>query len=91
MKNKMQVDFAQFEYALSILGECTDDYMFILDFDNDHYALSESALDIFALDKSHFFNATKVLKGVIYSEDYEMLIKDLEAVKEQRQPDHNLE
>jgi len=91
MKNKMQVDFAQFEYALSILGECTDDYMFILDFDNDHYALSESALDIFALDKSHFFNATEILKGVIYSEDYEMLIKDLEAVKEQRQPDHNLE
>ena len=33
MKNKMLVDFAQFEYALSVLGECTDDYMFILDFE----------------------------------------------------------
>lgn len=91
MKNKMQVDFAQFEYALSVLGECTDDYMFILDFNNDHYALSESALDTFSLSESHFFNATKVLKNVIYSEDYEMLINDLEAIKEQKQSEHNLE
>jgi len=91
MKNKMQVDFAQFEYALSVLGECTDDYMFILDFDNDHYAISKTALDIFALDESHFFNATKILKKVIYSEDYEMLKNDLEAIKEQRQCEHNLE
>jgi len=91
MKNKMQVDFAQFEYALSVLGECTDDYMFILDFNNDHYALSKTALDIFALEESHFFNATKVLKNVIYSEDYEMLMNDLEAIKEQKQLEHNLE
>jgi len=91
MKNKIQVDFAQFEYALLLLGECTDDYMFILDFDNDHYALSKTALDIFALEESHFFNATKVLKNVIYSEDYEMLVNDLEAIKEQRQCEHNLE
>jgi len=91
MKNKMLVDFAQFEYALSVLGECTDDYMFILDFDNDHYALSKSALDVFALDESHFFNATSVLKKVIYSDDYEMLKKDLDAIKEQRQREQNLE
>ena len=87
----MLVDFAQFEYALSVLGECTDDYMFILDFDNDHYALSKSALDVFALDESHFFNATSVLKKVIYSDDYEMLKKDLDAIKEQRQREQNLE
>lgn len=91
MRNKIQVDFAQFEYALSVLGECTDDYMFILDFENDHYALSETAVDIFKLEESHFFYATKVLKDVIYPEDYEYLCADLSAIKENKKNDHNLE
>lgn len=91
MKNKMQVDFTQFEYTLSILGECTNDFMFILDFENDHYALSKSALDIFALQESHFFHATEVLKSVIYSEDYEMLKANLDDILAQKQSEHNLE
>lgn len=91
MRNKIQVDFAQFEYALSVLGACTDDYMYILDFKNDHYALSETALDIFCLDESHFFDATEVLKSVIFSEDYDYLCNDLKLIKENQKTEHNLE
>lgn len=91
MRNKIQVDFAQFEYALSVLGECTDDHMFIFDFVNDHYALSESALDVFNLEESHFFNAMEVLKTVIYSEDYEYLINDINQIINNIKSEHNLE
>lgn len=91
MQENMTVDFSQFEYALSLLGKCTDDYMFILDFKTDHYALSETALEVFKLEEAQFYNATAVFKELMYPEDYPMVIEDLTAIRERGQRTHNLE
>ena len=85
------VNFEQMEYTLSVLGKCTDDYMYIWDMKRDYYAISKRAVKAFKLSKARFYNTGEVLKSVVHPEDLPRLEADLAAIKERGQRTHNME
>ena len=68
----------QLEYVLTLLGKCTDEYMYIFDLQNDYYAISETAKDVFNFTETRFENASEEFKKIIYPEDYDKVMEDLE-------------
>lgn len=91
MRDSIHVDFKQLEYTLSVVGKCTDDYVYILDFKKDYYSISETAVDAFRISESSFYNATEVLKDVMYPEDYPKVVADLTAIQKRERDTHNME
>ena len=91
MRDSIHVDFKQLEYTLSVVGKCTDDYMYIFDFDKQYYAISDTAVEAFGLPESSFYNAAEVLKKIMHPEDYPKVMADLAAVQRGEQRTHNME
>lgn len=91
MTEKMQQMLPQIEYMLSLMGKCTDNYVFMLDFERDYYVISETAVDVFRLSEAQFFNATDVFKEVMHPRDYPLVIQNLTDIREGRTTSHNLE
>lgn len=91
MRDSIHVDFKQLEYTLSVVGKCTDDYVYILDFKKNYYSISETAVDAFRISESSFYNATEVLKDVMYPEDYPKVVADLTAIQKREKDTHNME
>ena len=58
------LDFEHFNQVFTLLGRTTDDYLFIFDLEKDVYAISETAVEQFALTESRFSDATRILKGI---------------------------
>ena len=85
------LSFEHFHKVLTILGKCTDDYLYIYDMQKDEYTISESAVQRFALDSSQFGNAGEILQKVCYPDDYPRLSKNINALKSQVITEHNME
>lgn len=84
-------DFEQFDSVFKILSKCTDDYLFILDFKEDHYNITERAAEVFKFDNADFYNATDTLLKCIYPGDRDMLLKNLGALVKGTASEHDLE
>ena len=85
------VNFTQLEYILNVLGECTDDYMFLLDFWSDYYMISDRAVTTFALNSAKFYHATDVIDNITFPEDVTMIHAELLELKNGTKEIHNME
>lgn len=83
--------YSQFEYAFSVIDKCTDDYIFILDFKDDCYSISESAVERFCLPSEKFNNVSENLKSTIHPADFDMIVKNLDDIVNGRTEEHNFE
>lgn len=91
MRDSIHVDFKQLEYTLSVVGKCTDDYVYIMDFKKNYYSISERAVAAFRLSEASFYNAVDVLKEVMHPDDYPKVVDDLNAIQQRKQDTHNME
>lgn len=85
------LDFEHFNQVFTLLGRSTDDYLFIFDILGDEYAISETAVEQFALEESRFTNATEVLRRVCHPDDWPMLEQNIGEIKEKITTEHDLE
>ena len=85
------LELESIQQVFSLLGKCTDDYLFILDFEKDEFTISSNALKKFAFDTPHFDNAGSVIHKICYPDDREALLKSLEEIREGRAAEHNME
>ena len=83
--------FEQFDNVFKIISKCTDDYLFILDFIEDHYNITERAAEVFNIPGPDFYNATETLNNVVHPEDREMLSDNLGMIKAGKSNGHDLE
>lgn len=67
--------------AMSVITRYTEEYLFFLDFENDCYGISEAAVKKFNLPGAKFKNVYDVFKSVIYEEDYEIALHELQLLK----------
>lgn len=88
---KEELELEHYLAVLSLIGQCTDDYMYFMDFEEDYYSISESATKVFALKEAKFGNATAVLGNVFFPEDLPIITEDLEMLKAGLKNTHNLE
>lgn len=84
-------DLEEMKYFLHLVGQSTDDYLYILDLTNDKAVYSKSITNVFALDSEEFSNATQELVKVVHPDDIDMLMNDIEDGMNGRKSSHNLE
>ena len=82
---------AQLREALNVLEECTDDYIYVFDLNNDFYSISKSALDVYDLPDEAFANASEHIMKIVHPSDREMLSADLALIKDGVKDVHDLE
>ncbi len=83
--------FEQFNDVFKILAKCTDDYLFILDFIEDHFNITERGAERFNIPCADFYNALEIISGTVHPEDKEMLANNLEMIKSGQSSEHDLE
>lgn len=81
----------QFEYAISLISQCTEDYMFYFNLTKDYYYISSEAVKKFGLPSNSFFNASESIMSIVYEQDCELLSKDVAELKSRQKIEHNLE
>ena len=82
---------SQYEAILHILSECTEDYIYIYDLNNDFFRISSGALEFYDLPSTRFYNATEYILNAVHPDDKALLITDLNLIKEGKSVTHDLE
>ncbi len=76
---------------IDLFNPCTDDYLFVLDFQTDTYYISPFAPERFQLPGSYFHDVVKNLLAVTYEKDRESLTEDLQdLLTSKTRETHNL-
>jgi len=68
------------EILLEIIAECMDDYLYVIDLQNNKMEISQSALDRFMISETHVRNVKQEIMSVVYEEDRTMFAKHMQAV-----------
>ena len=90
-KGMEHLNFEHFNQVFSLLGRSTDDYLFIYDLKKDEYAISEVAVERFALESWEFPDAIQKLQAVCHPEDWSMLEQNIAGIRAKTIKEHDLE
>lgn len=90
-ENILSDDMHMYGRVFSVLGKCTDDYLFVLDIKNNKYVISDSAAEVFPFEKTEFSDAFAALKRIVYPQDYPMLEENLNQIISGRSKEHDME
>lgn len=83
--------YSQYRTVIDILNPCMDDYLYIFDFQENTYCISESATERFAMPGSSFGNATEIIGKFTFSEDYPLLLDDILRIIHKEKDFHNIQ
>ena len=72
------------------IKSCMNDYIYVYDLIDDYYVISEHAVERFILPEDKFYDAAAKHKEFVYEDDYEMLSKELQDIKDARKIFHNM-
>ncbi|MCI8751268.1 MAG: EAL domain-containing protein [Lachnospiraceae bacterium] len=84
-------NFEKYIGVFEILSKCTDDYLFILDFIEDHYNITKRATEIFNFEQNDFYNALSIIGESVYPDDREMLNNNIQDIIDGKSNEHDLE
>lgn len=86
-----QLNLEHFNQVFTLLGRCTEDYLFVYDLEQDLYTISDSAVERFALSASKFYDATSKLCEVCHPDDWRKLQENIDGIIDGSINDHNME
>lgn len=78
------------EVLLEIIAECMDDYLYVLDLQNNKMEISQSALDRFMISETYMRNAKQEIMSAVYEEDRAMFEKHMQAVMDGKEKVHDI-
>ncbi|MCD7765235.1 MAG: GGDEF and EAL domain-containing protein [Lachnospiraceae bacterium] len=88
-QNLLPVD--ELRQMIALFNPCTDDYLFVLDFQEDTYYISPYATERFSLPEYYFHDVVNNLLAVTYEKDRGALTEDLEDLLASKDREtHNL-
>lgn len=73
------------------LDYCVNDYLYILDVENDEYFISPHAAVRFKMDNAYFKNPVKEFKKIVYYKDYDLVVEDLNKILSGEKTYHNMQ
>lgn len=76
--------------VIGLFNPYMEDYLYLIDLQNDDYRISEHAVDRFMLPSSHFQDAVKMHEFFVYEDDRQMIMEDLELILSGQKKNHNL-
>lgn len=80
-----------YKEAVNILTPCMDDYLYIMDLQEDTYWISESALDRFAIPDNYLEDATQAISQFTHPDDFALLLEDVDCIMRKEKDFHNLQ
>ena len=83
--------FNQIKEVIKILSPSVDNYLYVLDIQNDTYYISENALERFPVEKPEFQNVMETLTKFIYPSDIGILQDDLNRLLHKEKDFHNVQ
>ena len=78
------------EILLEIIAECMDDYLYVIDLQNNKMEISQSALDRCMISETHVRNVKQEIMSVVYKEDRTMFAKHMQAVMDGKEKVHDI-
>lgn len=78
------------EVLLEIIAECMDDYLYVLDLQNNKMEISQSAMDRFMISETYMRNAKQEIMSAVYEEDRAMFEKHMQAVMDGKEKVHDI-
>ena len=78
------------EVLLEIIAECMDDYLYVLDLQNNKMEISQSALDRFMISETYMRNAKQEIMSAVYEEDRAMFEKHMQSVMDGKEKVHDI-
>ena len=78
------------EILLEIIAECMDDYLYVIDLQNNKMEISQSALDRFMISETYMRNAKQEIMSAVYEEDRAMFEKHMQAVMDGKEKVHDI-
>ena len=78
------------EVLLEIIAECMDDYLYVLDLQNNKMEISQSALDRFMISETYMRNAKQEIMSAVYEEDRAMFEKHMQAMMDGKEKVHDI-
>lgn len=75
---------------VGLFSPCMDDYLYICDFKEDYYQISPNAVKRFLLPADHFNHVLEAHRQVVYPEDMDMIVVELELLQQGKKTFHNL-
>lgn len=78
------------EILLEIIAECMDDYLYVIDLQNNKMEISQSALDRFIISETQMRNAKQEIMSAVYEEDRAMFEKHMQAVMDGKEKVHDI-
>lgn len=92
MEEKLErISIEQFKNIIKTLDTSMDDYLYIMDLQNDYYCISKNAAVRFLLPSTEFHNVTENLSKVILPEDMPAVAEDIQLLKEGKKQFHDIQ
>lgn len=79
------------EYMIQLFSPSMDDYLYVMDLEEDDYMISPQALERFRLPGDHFNHAKAMHEQFVYAEDLPELWADMELSYAGKQDSHNMD
>lgn len=76
---------------IDLLSPSTDDYLYLIDFQNDFYYIAPQSLERFCISKNAFHNVMETHKDFVYGPDYPVLKAEFHDLLHSERCTHNLE
>lgn len=92
MEEKLErISIEQFKNVIKTLDTSMNDYLYIMDLQNDFYCISKNAAVRFLLPSAEFHDVSENLKKAILPEDLPMVLEDLELIKAGKKQFHDIQ
>lgn len=92
MEDKLErISIEQFKNVIKTLDTSMDDYLYIMDLQNDYYCISKNAAVRFLLPSTEFHNVTENLEKVILPEDLPIVMEDIGLIKAGKKQFHDIQ
>lgn len=88
---KLNDEIQSFKRMIDVLDQCIDDYLYVLDIDNDSYYISPHAEVRFKMDHHSFKNPLEKFKEFVYYKDYDDVMSDLNKIIAGEKEFHNMQ
>lgn len=82
--------FEELKKMIQQFSSCIDGYLYVWDIQNDCYYIDEKSLERFLVPVNSFQNVRKVHEEFVYSEDFPVLVEDLDRVAKGEKQRHNI-
>ena len=89
--SKLNDEIQSYKRMIDVLDQCIDDFLYVLDVENDSFYISPHAELRFKMETYEFSNPVEELKKFVYYKDYDLVMEDLDLIFNGKKEFHNMQ